>query len=336
MIPHGLREIRQRQFGATDLRVSEFGLGCARIGGIFKRDPADFVRILTVALDAGVNFFDTADMYSQGESESLIGRAFRQRRHEVVIASKAGYVLPSQRRVIARLKPFVRPLIAAFRLSRNRLPDAVRGALAQDFTPAHLRRSLEGSLRRLKTDYLDVFQLHSPPADVVEPLDWVNTLKDLQQEGKIRYFGVSCDVVEGTMAALKHQGPSSIQVPLNLLERAALPSLPVARARGVGVIVRESLANGLLVKQLDPEQIRSYCQSDEEAALKAAQVAHYRKVAAARGLTMTQLALQYVSSLDGVSVTLIGVSRLDQLETFLSSGLPPTDAAGAGAIPDLP
>src|SRR5262245_48508486 len=159
-------DIEIRPFGNTDLRVSEFGLGCARIGGIFKREPGEFVKILSAALDSGINFFDTADVYSQGESETLIGRAFRHRRHEIVIATKAGYVLPSQRRVVARLKPLVRPVVAALRLSRHHLPGAVRGSLAQDFSPAHLRKSLEGSLRRLRTDHVELFQLHSPPLNV--------------------------------------------------------------------------------------------------------------------------------------------------------------------------
>ncbi len=82
--------VQTRVFGSTDLIVSEFGLGCARIGGIFQRDPAGFLDLLSGARDAGINFFDTADMYSQGESEVLVGRAFRQNRERVVISSKAG------------------------------------------------------------------------------------------------------------------------------------------------------------------------------------------------------------------------------------------------------
>ena len=327
--------IRQRRFGGTDLHVSEFGLGCARIGGIFKKEPAQFTRILSTALDSGINFFDTADMYSQGESETLLGRTFRRRRGDVVIASKAGYVLPSQRRLIARVKPIVRPLISVLKLSRHHLPGAVRGALAQDFSPAYLRKALEGSLKRLQTDYLDVFQLHSPPLEIVEAAEWIGTLEALKQDGKIRYYGVSCDAADATLAALKHDGISSIQVPLNLLERAALPALPIAKRRGVGVIVRESLANGLLVKELSAEQIRSYCQSDGEAAIKERQVKDYRSTASKNGCSLTQLALQFVNGLDGVSVTLVGVSRLDQLESLLTAGLPSEAHRRLSALPNL-
>jgi aryl-alcohol dehydrogenase-like predicted oxidoreductase len=325
--PRAATDLRIRRFGTTDLLTSEFGLGCARIGGIFKRDPDEFLRILSGALDAGINFFDTADIYSQGESESLIGRALYRRRNEIVIASKAGYVLPSRRRLVARLKPLVRPIVGALGLSRRQLPGAVRGAPSQDFSPGHLRNALEGSLRRLRTDRLDLFQLHSPPLEVVEPSDWVETLEALKKEGKIRYYGVSCDDADATIAALGHEGLSSIQVPLSLLERGALPALPIAKAKGVGVIVRESLANGLLVKDLTVEEVREYCESNEEAAAKAARVDRYRQAAKEAGLTRTQLALSYVSNLEGVSVTLVGVSRLDQLDALLAGGLPPAGCA---------
>jgi aryl-alcohol dehydrogenase-like predicted oxidoreductase len=325
----GALEIRRTRFGQTDLVASEFGLGCARLGGIFKREPAEFEKILTTALDAGINFFDTAAMYSQGESEALIGRTFRRRRDEVIIASKAGWVVPSQQRFVARLKPLVRPIIGALKLSRRHLPGAARGTFAQDFSPAYLRKSLEGSLQRLRTDRLDLFQLHSPPLDIVEPGEWIETLDALKREGKIRYYGVSCDAAEATFAALRHTGLSSIQVPINLLERAALPALPTALAKGIGVIIRESLANGLLVKDLTLAQIRPYCGSDEEAVAKAAKLRQYRQTAADCGCSLTQLALRYVSELDGVSVTLIGVSRLEQLAAFLANGLGETCAAPA-------
>ena len=311
--------MRRHQFGGTDLEVSEFGLGCARIGGIFKRDPAEFVRILTTAADAGINLFDTADIYSQGESESLIGRALRRRRNDIIIATKAGYVLPSQRRLIAKIKPLMRPVIRTLGIKRDRLPSAVRGALAQNFRPVHLRQALEGSLRRLRTDRVDLFQLHSPAADVVAAGDWIEALEALKREGKIRYYGVSCDVVDAAIAALRHAGVSVLQLPISLLEPAAMPALPLAVERGVGVIARESLANGLLAKELSLEEIRTYCQSDEEAAAKAERLKDYRHKAQELGYTTSELALRYVASLPGVSVTLVGVSRQQQLDALLSS-----------------
>jgi aryl-alcohol dehydrogenase-like predicted oxidoreductase len=311
--------IRQRSFGNTDLFVSELGLGCARIGGVFKSNSGDFVNLLTAALDGGINFFDTADMYSQGESEQLIGRAFRGRRSQVVIASKVGYVLPSQRKLVARIKPLVRPAVRLLGLSRHHLPTAVRGELVQDFSPAYLKSAVDGSLRRLRTDYMDLLQLHSPPAEIVAAGEWVGALDALKQQGKIRYYGISCDTVEAAYAALTHPGVSSLQVPVNLLSREFLPVLDKAHGAGVGVIARECLANGLLVKELSQEQIRTYCQTDAEAAEKAQQIDTYRKEAAEGG-ALAQFALRWVAGLDGVSVSLIGVSSLEQLETLLTYG----------------
>jgi aryl-alcohol dehydrogenase-like predicted oxidoreductase len=322
-----------RRLGRTDLNVSAFGLGCARIGGIFKQDPADFVHLLSAALDGGINFFDTSDIYSQGESEKLLGRAFRQHRHRVILASKAGYVLPSQRRLVARLKPFVRPAIRLLGLSRHKLPGAVRGTLAQDFSPAHLRRSVEGSLRRLGTDYLDLFQLHSPPVDIVEPGEWLQVLDALKEQGKIRYYGVSCDSVDAARAALGHAGVSSLQLSISLLERGAVQLLPRAREQGVGVIARECLANGLLVKDVPAGDVRSYCESDAEAAAKVLLIEKYRQTAAGAGRTISQLALEFVRGLEGVSVTLVGVSSLQQLNNLLTNGLPQPGRPGLDAIP---
>jgi aryl-alcohol dehydrogenase-like predicted oxidoreductase len=311
-----------RRFGRTDLNVSEFGLGCARIGGIFQRDPADFLNLLSAALDGGINFFDTSDMYSQGESERLLGRAFRHRRGQVVIATKAGYVLPTQRMIVARLKPLVRPLIGLLGLRRHHLPSAVRGSPAQNFSPARLVRAVEGSLRRLGTDRLDLFQLHSPPTPVVELGEWVEALDGLKQEGKIRYYGISCDSVETALAALRHPSVSSIQVVINLLDRSAIEVvLPRARDLGVAVIARECLANGLLAKDASQIDLGSYCQSPEETERKSAQLESYRQVAVESGQALAEIALQFVSQLEGVSVSLVGVSKPQQLDPLLLAGI---------------
>src|SRR5688572_8553181 len=194
--------MQMRAFGHTGLRVSEFGLGCARIGGIFQGNVSGFLDLIAAARDGGITFFDTADMYSQGESETLVGRAFRGRRDRVVIASKAGYALPGRRKLIARLKPIVRPLLKHLRIRRDQLPSAVRGTVTQDFSPAYLERAVEASLRRLRTDYLDVLQLHSPPVEIIRRGTWQAALDKLQRAGKVRYYGVACDSVEAGLAAL--------------------------------------------------------------------------------------------------------------------------------------
>jgi aryl-alcohol dehydrogenase-like predicted oxidoreductase len=315
----GILELVQvRRFGKTDLSVSEFGLGCARIGGVFQRDSAGFLQLLSAARDAGINFFDTADIYSQGESEMLVGRAFRGARSRVVIATKAGYCLPAQRKLAARLKPLLRPVIRLLKIRRDRLPAAARGSLAQDFSPAYLRKAVERSLRRLRTDYIDLLQLHSPPADVVERGEWEPALDALQRAGKIRYYGIACDTVEAGLAALRYPRVASLQFTLNLLEQRAVERLlPEVRAREVAGIARECLANGLLAKRADEIDLGAYCRSPDERKLREEQLAKYRQQAVERGSSLTRLALDYAAGVEGVSVALLGARSVSQLEGLL-------------------
>jgi aryl-alcohol dehydrogenase-like predicted oxidoreductase len=296
------------------LRVSELGLGCARIGGIFKNDPKEFIRLLSAAHDRGITFFDTADMYSQGESEMLLGRAFQRRRAQVAIASKVGYCLPTQRRMIARVKPIVRPLIRLLRIKRASLPSAVRGSIEQNFSPGYIRSAVEGSLRRLRTDYLDLLQLHSPTAEVVERGEWARAIEDLRRAGKVRHFGISCDTLEAAHAALAVDGVASLQLVVNLLDQSfAQAILPQAHRKGVAVIARECLANGLLVKPEPEIDLKTYCQSPEQEERRKIELAVHRAAAEARGIPLAKLALEYVTGVEGVSVALVGASRLDQL-----------------------
>jgi aryl-alcohol dehydrogenase-like predicted oxidoreductase len=310
--------LKRAQFGRTDLQVSELGLGCARIGGIFKNDPAQFVELLSAARDRGINFFDTADMYSQGESEMLIGRAFKRRRDQVIIASKVGYSLPSRRRWIARIKPLVRPLIRVLRIKRERLSLGVKGEITQNFAPEYLRAAVEASLRRLKTDYLDLLQLHSPPSDVIARGDWLNALETLKSAGKVRYYGISCDTPAAADAALSFGSISALQVPVSLLHPVFTDAvLPAAHARGVAVIARECLANGLLVKAQADLDLSFKDLSEDEAARRRAQLTSLRHNAKERGVPLSRLALDYVTGLAGVSVALVGASRVDQLHGTL-------------------
>lgn len=321
--------MRQRKFGGTDLTVSELGLGCARIGGIFQGDVKGFLDLISAAHDAGITFFDTADMYSQGESESLLGRAFRGKRHRVVIASKAGYCLPTQRRLAARLKPFLRPVIRFLKLRRSAVPSSVRGAPTQDFSPTYLRSAIEGSLRRLRTDHLDLFQLHSPPAAIVERGDWVEALERLKREGKIRYYGVAVDTIEAGRAALRFPGVSSLQFVISLLERDNVTELlPTARKGSVGVIAREILANGLLVKESSEINLDNYCTSPAQKDLRVKQLDELRAQAQATGTSLATMAIEYPLGLDGVSVALLGARSLPQLRSLLRQ-VPPSVAVRA-------
>ena len=304
----------RHRFGKTDLVVSTAGIGCARLGGIFQREATGYLDLLSAALDQGINFFDTSDMYSQGESEKLLGRAFRGRRDKVVLTSKAGYCLPTQRRVIARLKPIARPIIRMLGIKRENLPAAVMGAPKQDFSPAYLRSAIEGSLKRLGTDHLDLYQLHSPPADVVARGDWAEALDALRRQGKIRWYGVSCDTAEAALAALRFPGVSSLQIQMSLLEHSTADAvLPRAREAGVAVIAREVLANGLLAKDASAADIEAVSRSAEEVQHRTRQLEAYKRIAQANGCSLFQLGMQYVIRSEGVSVSLIGVRTTAQL-----------------------
>jgi aryl-alcohol dehydrogenase-like predicted oxidoreductase len=310
--------MRLRAFGDTSLRVSELGLGCARIGGVFQSNTKGFLELITGACDLGVNFFDTADMYSQGESESLLGRALRGRRDKVIIASKAGYCLPTRRRLAARLKPLLRPAVQLLKIRRDRLPSGSRGAITQDFSPKYLRSAVDASLRRLRTDYLDLYQLHSPPLEIVERGEWEPALEELKRLGKIRYYGVAVDTIEAGLAALHFRGVSSIQFTLSLLEqRAASELFPEVLRHGAGGIARECLANGLLVKPLAEVDLKNYCKSPEEEAHRTAQLAELQRASEASGSSIVRRALEYPRSVSGVSVTLLGARNLEQLRGLL-------------------
>src|ERR1700710_154954 len=120
-----------KEFGSTGLSVSEIGCGGSRIGGVFadKLSRTEAHNVLRKSLDSGITFYDTADMYAQGESESLMGTAFRGDRDRVVLATKGGFCLPARRNLIRQIKPLVRPIVRALGLKRASLPSALSGAL---------------------------------------------------------------------------------------------------------------------------------------------------------------------------------------------------------------
>lgn len=216
-----------RRLGRTDIRVSAIGFGTWGIGGVTPghasygpTDDAESLHALSVALDRGITFYDTADVYGHGHSEELLARAFATKRHQVVIASKVGY-----------------------------LDDYAR----QDFSARHVRDRLERTLERLRTDYLDLYQLHSPPLGRGDEIQGVlETLRLLKREGKIRSVGVSLRSPEDGLAVIEW-GVDAIQVNFNLMDQRArtLGVLDAAATHRTGVIVRTPLASGFLSGPLD-------------------------------------------------------------------------------------
>jgi len=278
---------------------------------VFARDAQGAVRLLRQALDAGITFFDTADMYSQGESETLLGKAFRGRREQVILASKGGYCLPSQRKFVAKIKPFIRPLIKAFGIRREHLPTSIAGTLSQDFSPRYLVQALEASLRRLNTDYLDIYQLHSPPPSVLQSGEFVEVLEKLKQQGKIRYYGVAVDTAHEAALGLQYPQIASLQLPFGLLDQEACDLvLSPAKARGVGVIARGCFGGGLLKESISQMEV-------EAITPKWPQIQAYRQLAATYGRPLLEMALQFCLCTQGVSITLLGMRTEEHLRDNL-------------------
>jgi aryl-alcohol dehydrogenase-like predicted oxidoreductase len=318
-----------RPFGKTDLRVSMIGIGGGRLGATLRQGTAgDVARMLHEALDSGITFYDTADSYGQGKSEELIGDALKGRRNEVVIATKAGYRLSAAGGLAARLKPVLGPIIRSVK-SLGRLAGSVRSSqMGQDFSAEYLNDAIDGSLRRLRTDHVDLYQLHSPPAEVLQRGEVFAVLDALQAAGKIRYYGVSCITVEDAMLAVEHPGVSSVQVPVNLIEREAVTALlPVATKLNVAVVARQPFASGFLVQS--EARIRSHAplvdQDELNERLRAAAAYGFL---ATKSRTTAQAAIQWALRQDGVSVVLPGMSSTDHLRENLGALTAPplTDA----------
>ena len=208
-----------RTFGNTGWKVSEIGLGTWQIGGDWGDvDDSTAEKVLATAVENGVTFFDTADCYGEGLSESRLGRFVKTLSKEVVIATKMG------------------------RFPRPGWPD--------NFSLKQFRKHTENSLKRLGIEALDLTQVHCPPTDLLERgevFDWLRTLK---QEGKIKQFGFSVESMEEAQICLREEGVASLQIIFNILRQTPIESIfKQAQEKQVALIVRLPLASGLLSGQ---------------------------------------------------------------------------------------
>lgn len=300
---HTIR-LAPRVLPRTDLRVARLGLGGAKLGGVFNDlNGRAAIELVQAAIDAGITFLDTSNLYAQGESEEIIGRAIARRRDQVTIASKAGYVLTGRKKFASRAKGALRPVVQRLGIKRTWIPGSVRGAtLSQDFASRSLILSAEQSLRRLATDHLDVLFLHSPGQDVLQAGTFIDAADRLLREGKTRAFGVSCEHLADTALALTWPCVSCVQLPLSVLdELGSRSAVSAVRAAGAGVVGRQCFASGILLRP-DLETL-----AGEDAARDAA------KRARAAGTELGSFALGFsVRDLDA-DVTLVGLSSREQL-----------------------
>ena len=236
-----------RFLGRTGLKVSVLGLGCNRLGWLGSgQTRADMVRLLECAVDAGVTFFDTADVYMAGESERLLGEVLGRRRREVVIATKVGSGRCLTGGLVARLHPLYRMVTRRSEWLRSTSKLARLALAGRRWSPGYVRQAVERSCRRLRADSLDLLQLHSPPATVMQQEDVLATLDDLIAAGAIRFYGASFGSSLDGRLPLQH-GLSTLQVPISAVEdRAVRNVLGRAEAIGVGVIGNQPFRKGAL------------------------------------------------------------------------------------------
>lgn len=243
-MPVNAPSVRTDSFGCA---FSLIGLGCARVGSFNNpQSLAESQALVEAAIGMGVTLLDTANIYGQGDSERVIGRALRGKRASAFLVTKAGQTFSPKMRALRLLKPVLRPLLARRRNDNGggSVVTARRaGEMRNDWRPGHLAESLDTSLRRLGTDHVDAFLLHSPPADVAGDEAVAAALLGLQRAGKTRHFGVSCDDLACLDAALTMPGLTLLQLPYDLSVAAEANGMgDRIRAQGIGVLAREVIS----------------------------------------------------------------------------------------------
>jgi aryl-alcohol dehydrogenase-like predicted oxidoreductase len=306
--------MKYNRLGKSDIRVSELGLGCQSLGGgLYYRNRNESIAMVHKALDEGVNFFDTSDHYSQGLSEQWLGTALKGRRQDVVLATKTGTRYTQLGNLASRIRPVLRPFSSYLRPLKVSLHRARATQKRQDFSPAYLTRAVEASLKRMDTDYLDLFQLHKPSASVLRAGDWIDTLERLQEQGKIRSYGIACATVSDALLCLEKPGIASIQVGISLLDMEAIPNLlEQLQQRSISVIVRNPRAQGHLTTALNDIMAETYAKNNAEVTEKKRRALKFAFLAN-ENRTLAQAALQFVLQLPGVTTAIPRAVNVQQL-----------------------
>jgi aryl-alcohol dehydrogenase-like predicted oxidoreductase len=284
--------------GSTGISVSEYALGAMMFGANGNRDHADCARIIGRALDAGINFVDTADLYGRGESEVIVGSALKGRREEVVLATKFG--------------------------NRMGADDNARGGSRR-----WVIRAVEDSLRRLETDYIDLYQMHRPDPDT-DIDETLSALSSLVQTGKVRAIGTSTfsadQIVEAQWCAERrgHVRPLTEQPPYSILARAVEgTTLPLAQKYGLGVLTWGPLGSGWLSGRPMSENKRTGWERVRfDMALpanisKAQAVEALAALGSESGISLPHLALAFVRAHPAVTSVIIGPRTMEQLEDLI-------------------
>lgn len=288
--------MKYRQLGRTHMQVSAIGFGAWAIGGFWGAvNDDDSMRALHAAIDAGVNFIDTADVYGDGRSERLVARLKRERPNDTIhVATKAGRQLPAQ-------------------------------TLA-GYSRANLTAWIDASLSRLGVDALDLLQLHCPHPDVYDAPEVFGILDDLVAAGKLRHYGVSVETVDEAMRAIRNPNVKTVQIIFNMFRlKPADAFFAAAQAKQIGILARVPLASGLLTGKIsrattfaadDHRQFNRHGEMFDmgetfsgvplEAALRAVEA--LREFVPA-GMTFTQFALRWILMFDAVTCAIPGAKN---------------------------
>ena len=295
-----------RQLGKTGLNVSAISIGTWQVGGKwgsdFNHDNAD--TILNKAIDAGINFIDTADVYSNGESEKAVGRIVKSRSEKIYVATKCG----------RQIQPHVN----------------------EGYQPAVLKKYVENSLKRLQLETIDLIQLHCPPTAIYYRPEIFELFDQLKAEGKIQHMGVSVEKVEEALKAIEYDNVSTVQIIFNMFrQRPAELFFSEAKKKDVGIIVRVPLASGLLTGTFNAntnftsgdhrqfnrngeafDKGETFSGIDYETGLAAVEAL---KEIFPEQINLAPIALKWVLQFDAVSCIIPGASNIKQVDSNISA-----------------
>jgi len=293
--------MQYRELGKTGIKVSAIGFGGWAIGGPSEASGAplgwgrtsdeESLAAIRRARDLGVTFFDTSDSYGFGRSESLLGIVLSRKRQDTVIATKVGVVRGSG------------------------------GELKKDFSGQHIFSAVDGSLKRLRSDYIDLYQVHNPTLDELRREEIQDAMERLQDAGKIRFWGVSVSTPEDGIEVIKRGWGHALQVLYNILNQAPTQELfPLAKEKGYGIIARVPLASGLLSGKFRPDttfatdDVRQNFLTPKRLEEVIPRVDEVKSIIGGTARALAEGALRFVLASDAVSTTIPGMRNVRQVE----------------------
>lgn len=312
--------MKYRHFGNTDLKVSEIGLGCNKLGNSLfdKSKEKDNIKLVHQAHELGINIFDLSPSYNYGDTEKMIGKAFKGNRQHVIYSTKVGRLPSSLAKYAKKMMPIagvLRPFISPFKKS---LKKASKSQF--DFSENQINTSLQKSMLQLQTDYIDLFLLHNPCIDILQKGDVFEVLEKLKKEGHIRYYGVSIDTAEEAKLAMQYP-VSALQIPFNIIQQETAFNIfsHINPQKNPGIMVKTPFLRGLLSSK---KLIREEYFTDKMVNQIKLKNAEFDFLTNNRNLN--HIALQFVLQHSQVSTALCGTTSIHHLKDNIKhDSMPP-------------